>query len=247
MATQAPPARSFDPTGPLRVAANHFSKQLFSGSLPAHAITLQRGMAGASVFIPARWRGASGAVGHEIALNPTRFARRPLLSLFQSLVREQCHLWQHQFGRPTRPGYHNLEWSKKMGTLGFRICAEDAPGRQTGQNISLDPVGDGPFVMACARLVRSGFSIEWLDRGFEEEPAWETPERALDLEAQVRQQLLRPLSARFGRMTSCWDGEAVLRKRKVKYGCPVCNANVWGRPGLSLACSLCHCALACAG
>lgn len=229
-----------DLVGPLNAAAEHFSSCLFEGALPTHAITLQRRLPKDSLFIPCRWQDISGIVRHEIALNPTRFARQPLLLVLQSIVREQSHLWQFVFGSPTRPGYHNREWAEKVASLGFQVSVDGHPNRITGQKISLKPVADGPFVAACAQLVRQHFVLTWLDRGFDPERKVCVPMQLPNIDTDVRKVLTRPLGAAFGGVTSIRDLKAGVNKRKIKYGCPSCGVNVWGRSGLSLSCSSCN-------
>ena len=243
MSAQAKNATTIDTIGPFEVAAEHFSSRLFEDSLPPHTITLQRRIANTSLFVPKRWQDPTGIVRHEIALNPTRFARLPLLLVLQSLVREQCHLWQLEFGSPSRSGYHTREWAEKMASLGFKVSADGHPNRVTGQKIILKPIADGLFVDTCGELVRNRFALNWLDRGFDSEQAARHSVKLQHLDPDVRTILARPISGAFGRVKSIRDPESVASKRKVKYGCPSCRANVWGRSGLSLICSSCDRAL----
>jgi hypothetical protein len=56
-----------------------------------------------------------------------------------------AHQWQFEFGTPSRAGYHNEEWSKKMQSIGLMPSHNGKPGgKKTGQNMS-DYVISGSF------------------------------------------------------------------------------------------------------
>jgi hypothetical protein len=64
------------------------------------------------------------------------------------------------------------------------------------------PVPGGPFEIACAELLASGFTIPYFDLEEDKKPQ--------------------------------------KKKLKVKYSCPQCGTNVWGKAELSLICGGCH-------
>lgn len=227
--------------GPLQHAAVHFNAGLFNGQLPPHVVTLQRSLRTESDFLPDRWQDASSNTLHEIALNPLNLAHMTLLELVTALVRQQCHLWQFVHGTPSRAGYHNLEWSEKMASLGLKVQAlEGSSHRRTGQRVTVSPIPHGPFLSVCSDLVRQGFGIKWIDRGFPADA--KAPSASLagtHLDSVIRARLNARLGSQFTRLTSLRDAERDAAKRKVKYRCAACQANVWGRNGLTLVCGNC--------
>jgi hypothetical protein len=230
-----------DLVAPLQQAAAHFNSALFESALPEHVVTLQRSLRTDGDFLPERWRDTSGHTLHEIALNPQCLAGTHLLGLMTTLVRQQGHLWQHTYGTPSRSGYHNVEWSQKMSAVGFKVVALDGGGqRQTGQRIELAPTPDGSFLNACVELASQGFGLAWIDRGFDVDA--EAPTASLagaGLDRLMRARLTARFGAGFTRLTSLRDVERDAAKRKVKYRCAACQANVWGRQGLALTCGVC--------
>ena len=83
----------------LNTAFDHFNRQLFEGALPPCMITLQRQRNIMGYFSAERWCSTGGARAHEIALNPAYFASHRVIDVLQTLVHEQCHLWQFVYGR----------------------------------------------------------------------------------------------------------------------------------------------------
>ncbi len=61
----------------------------------------------------------SGRMIDEIALNPEYFPVYPLIEVMQTLVHEQCHMWQYHYGNPSRKTYHNAQWAAKMESIGL--------------------------------------------------------------------------------------------------------------------------------
>ena len=54
-----------------------------------------------------------------------------------TLVHEMCHLWQEDFGKPSRGGYHNRQWADKMIQVGLMPTDTGEPGGQlTGQRVT---------------------------------------------------------------------------------------------------------------
>lgn len=230
-----------DLVAPLQQAAVHFNAALFESALPEHVVTLQRSLRTDGNFLTERWRDPSGRMLHEIALNPQCFAGMHLLGLMTTLVRQQGHLWQYAHGTPSRCGYHNLEWTQKMTAVGFKVIALDGGGRRrSGQRIELAPTPDGPFLSACVELTSQGFGLAWIDRGFDADA--EAPIASLagaGLDRATRARLTARFGAGFIRLTSLRNIERDAVKRKVKYSCAACHANVWGRHGLALTCGAC--------
>ncbi|MBL8525075.1 MAG: sprT domain-containing protein, partial [Betaproteobacteria bacterium] len=175
-----------------------------------------------------------------IALNPARFAERSLAEILQALVREQCTLWQHEFGEPARAHYQNREWADQMISIGLMPSHTGEPGgRQTGQNVQQFVIKDGLFESACRSLMKKGFDLAWLDRVFTPDE-WPIPDLSAGLATRRSSPayLHEPVRSHFKSLAS-FSGDAPKSRNKVKYSCPVCRANVWGKPDLSVRCQAC--------
>jgi len=145
----------------LSKAYDYFNRQLFDGTLPPCLLTLQRKNRTYGYFSPERMKSRDGAqVADEIALNPAHFLNRSTEEILSTLVHEMAHLWQHHHGTPSRSGYHNKEWAKKMQALGL-IPTDTGKegGKMTGQHMTHYIATDGAFARSCAELVAAGFDF----------------------------------------------------------------------------------------
>ncbi len=99
----------------LQQAFDFYNQRLFDGELPDCLITFQRGKNTMGYFSYRRFVAAdgSGRMIDEIALNPEYFPVYPLIEVMQTLVHEQCHMWQYHYGNPSRKTYHNAQWAAK--------------------------------------------------------------------------------------------------------------------------------------
>ena len=148
--------------GELSDAYKFFNAKLFDDGLPSCLITLHRHRSAYGYFSPKRFESADAAFTDEIALNPDHFKARPDRASLSTLVHEMVHLWQQHFGKPSRNGYHNKEWAAKMDELGLTPSSTGAEGgARTGQKVSHFIVDGGPFDLACAELMKTGFTISW--------------------------------------------------------------------------------------
>lgn len=95
----------------------------------------------------------------EIALNPDVLGTLRQRDVAATLVHELTHLWQHAFGaRKSRAGYHNVEWSEKMDSIG--LVPSDTgkrAGVRVGQTMSQYVRRGGAFETAFSAMPR-----EWL-------------------------------------------------------------------------------------
>lgn len=112
----------------LQTAYDHFNQALFNGSLPDCLITLQREKNSCGYFSAERFVDDNKRYVHEIALNPSYFAVSPIEEVMQTLVHEQCHLWQYIYGKPGRRRYHNREFAEKMESIGLMPSSTGRPG-----------------------------------------------------------------------------------------------------------------------
>jgi len=237
--------------GRLQRAYTFFNERLFKNELPHALITAQREKNTMGYFAPERWASPNGHKAHEIALNPAYFAHHALIEIFQTLVHEQCHLWQHEFGQhKSRRGYHNKEWAEKMQALGLTPSSTGMEGgRITGQKMSDFPTPGGRFLTVCHDLMTSGFQLPWVDRFGAPSQACQIRQHAEavsnaadnDDEMPIGHELLyTQVSTLIPDVVALDTIQLAARvKQKARYHCQGCNTNVWGKPGLDVLCGNC--------
>lgn len=250
----------------LQMAFEHFNRELFEDQLPEVIFTVQRQQDVLGYFAPDRWVSPEGERCHEIAINPVHMSKSRVIEVMQTLVHEMVHCWQHCFGDPGRSCYHNREWAFKMMDIGLQPSTTGRPGGAiTGQHMDDYPLEDGLFLKACHALVRNqAFRLPWiyrlaLPKGLRIEPlVSDEPEAALTEESLEETGVFtQPQSA--VEQTGHSPPEVFLyssyedvlpvgsfytppeqKRSKVKYQCPGCFANVWGKPNLLLICGQCQ-------
>lgn len=211
-------------------AFDYYNEWLFKSLLSRPVITTQRKKNAAGFFKPEEYypRGKEHAETpvvlrkphHTIAMMPEAMADETDEEVLSTLVHEMCHLWQHDFGTPSRAGYHNEEWSQKMKEVGLRPSSlgkydarnpalseeqrqQSKQGRETGQRMShyIDPAG--AFAEVTKKLLATGWEVTF--------QAW------LDTTVKPKKK----------------------RESKVCYQCPECRAKAWGKPKSNLVCGRC--------
>lgn len=203
--TKDPTHATYDP---LAEAFDWFNGKLFAGKLPHCMLTLRNYGKAHGYFSHQRFGTADGDQADEIALNPRDILKRPLPYALATLVHEMVHQAQAHFGKPSRGGYHNKQWGDGMKAIGLYPSDTGHPGgRETGQRMSHYIIPEGPFAIACAELLTSGFALRWGD-------LTEQRERKPD-------------------------------ESKMKYTCPQCRLNVWGKPNIRVACIDCAAEMVC--
>lgn len=200
-------------------------------------------------FSPERWVNTSTHRAHELALNPAHFGNHAVIEVFQTLVHEQCHLWQYEHGNPSRGGYHNREWAEHMESIGLIPSSTGQPGgKKTGQRMSDYPAPDGKFLKACESLVDQGFKLPWVDRFTAGRKSCQprAPSNSWEhtVPAPVQAVLAQPLADLMPDLVpAAITQPTTAAKRKLRYQCPSCGMNVWGKPGLNIGCLDCDIAL----
>jgi predicted SprT family Zn-dependent metalloprotease len=156
----------------LTEAYDFFNERLFAGRLPRCLITMQRQREAYGYFAGGRFGTKDGQeITDEIALNPAHFRSRTTEESLSTLVHEMAHLEQHHFGKPSRSGYHNKQWAGMMNAVGLIPSDTAAPGgKETGQKVSHYIAPGGPFETACTELVKSGFTVRYVE-------LWSDPEK----------------------------------------------------------------------
>ena len=216
----------------LQRAFDHYNRSLFGGELPHCLITMQREKRTYGYFSRRRFvHTVDQRSTDEIAINPSYFAVVPLLEILQTIVHEMVHAWQAHFGKPSRPGYHNQEWAEKMEAIGLMPSSTGAPGgARTGQKMADYPIEGGPFMRATEELLTAEFHISWCDRFPPEEAAPTRPPASAATLGSAIAGVLEPVAGN--------------RSNRVKFRCPVCAAQAWGKPSLRLLCGNGACDLA---
>ncbi len=216
----------------LQTAYDHFNRELFGGSLPPCLLTLQREKLTLGYFCRSRFVSTANPAEmiDEIALNPTYFSLNapdalPWQRTMQTIVHEMCHLWQFHFGDPGRARYHNREWGAKMKEVGLYPSNTGAPGgKETGDQMTDYAIPGGRFLAAYKELQQGNYALSWKDRLAEFQ--------GVD---QKGKPIRKPTQA---------GGESVSRPQtRVKFTCPECGVNAWGKPSLRLVCGDCNVAL----
>lgn len=195
---------------------NYYNKELFDGVLNDCMLNMSRKNGSAGFFSPFRWKDKNGRMIHEISINPDTFNIDDQ-ELHQTIVHEMVHLWQQDFGKPSRQCYHNKEWATKMMEIGLMPSDTGKEGgRTTGQKMSDYPINRGRFidkfkaVQAGPQEIRLPFyPITSLDSSFEE---------IID-EASEKKEKKNGV--------------------KFKFSCQ-CGTNIWGKYDIEVMCMGCN-------
>lgn len=145
----------------LQSAYDFFNEKLFSKQLPSCMIVLNRKARVNGHFVNKIWELENNEVAKdEISINPDQIPNRSLDEVLSTLVHEMCHLWQFNFGKPSRNGWHNKEWGAKMEEVGLIPSnTGEEGGKKTGQQMTHYIAKNGPFQYATSELKQKGFSL----------------------------------------------------------------------------------------
>jgi predicted SprT family Zn-dependent metalloprotease len=139
----------------------YFNRELFENRLPACLLNFSRKARTFGFFAPQRWQGGAEEVRHEISLNPSTLRSRRPIEVVSTLVHEMVHLWQQDFGQPSRRGYHNGQWAQKMDDVGLVPSSTAAPGgARVGQLVSHYIASGGRFEKAFEAMP-SEYLLPW--------------------------------------------------------------------------------------
>lgn len=258
-ATSAAIAPTVETYDELVAAFQFFNAELFSNQLAPSLITLQRSKRTFGYFSPARFVNAKRERAGEIALNPTFFCVQSVEEVLSTLVHEQVHAWQQQFGKPGRRGYHNEEWAWKMREIGLEPSSTGRPGgRPVGETMSHYIVAGGRFIEACRELLKTNFGIVWYDRfpprvshpeivsnvkGVAAEkpsPAPTTRSPLYLVEPPAPAQLSEPPATAHPTLDIDRSERPANRSNRSRYTCPRCGLNAWAKPAQYLICGTCR-------
>lgn len=132
----------------------HYNKELFAGELPEPLFTIAKLPNVASgVFTQKKWIDKLHREVHQITIVPIVFRQHTVMDLHQLIVHEMTHIWQHEYGKPSRNGYHNKEWANKMLEIGLIPSDTGATGgKMTGQKVGDYPQSGGKFMQAFQKV-----------------------------------------------------------------------------------------------
>lgn len=207
-------------------AYHYFNQVLFNNELPHVILNLSRKSKAMGFFAPFRWRKADAEAGkgqiHELSINP-EILSMTAIEVFSTLVHEQCHIWQQEYGKPSRNGYHNKEWAAKMLSVGL-IPSDTGKegGKMTGQNMSDYPQKNGVFMKALEQLPQS----------------YKMP--FVSIEGDFRPSPTQLIGLLDG-TSPTEESNGITKPKnssKTKYSCP-CGCNLWGKPSLNVICGDC--------
>lgn len=204
---------------------DHYNGHLFNSAIKDCIIIITRQKHVAGHFAHNRWFHMEDNETDELALNPEMFLKYPLLEICQTVVHEMCHAWQHHFGNPSRPGYHNKEWAGKMIEIGLMPTDTGKKGgKTTGFNIGDYAIGEGHFLEVSEELMNNEV---FAGLYYEVNPlVFDKVDDGLPLFDQIKN------------MTLTETAPVRAKRSKVKYSCRC--SNVWGKPDLEIHCNSCN-------
>lgn len=229
---------------------SYYNEKLYNGELPNCMFVLTRKKNTFGYFIANRWRNNENFQTDEIAINPLMFGKYELVEILKTVAHEMCHLWQFRLGSPSERTYHNKEWGDKMESIGLMPSNTGLPGgKKTGQQMMEYVIENGPFHLETIALLNKNiFKQLWFDNTgveitsenitsqFEQIELPEDHFRALIENTEVSHTRVRAAQSNPFETDLTPDED---KKRKIKYSCPICDYNVWGKPGLKIRCNEC--------
>lgn len=191
-----------------------FNNKLFNKELPECVIVLHRKKNARGYFHAERYVDRDSVKKakkrdqiksyDELAMNPDDFDR-PDIAILSTLAHEMAHVWRHHCSgkEPSRGGYHDKLWGKKMEEIGLMPSSTGQEGgKKTGQKVTHYIIKNGKYEKLALHFLRS---------------------KKIKLSS-------------FQISTSSSNGN----RNKIKYSCPSCEMNVWGKPGVNIICGECE-------
>jgi hypothetical protein len=167
---------------------------------------------------PTVWKDRKIVV-NELSLNPDHLLGK-VEWVMSVLVHEMAHHWQWEHGKPSRPGYHNAEWVRKMEELGLKPWEQDRQGnrtgKQTGQSVRHDIVPGGAFDLAMQRMPEA-LRLPWTSfvPQKDKEPKASTPKYVSKTCPSCEYKIKVPVDYADEEQT-CGCGEVFLTKAELK-------------------------------
>ncbi|MFH0783335.1 MAG: hypothetical protein V2B20_15480 [Pseudomonadota bacterium] len=116
---------------------DYFNRRLFENSLSNCMLSFsRRRISSHTLFSSGQWCEKAGSAIPQISLNFQQLKEGEPIELMAMLVAQMVHLWQEQYGKPSRKGYFNREWAEKMEEIGLIPSSTGLPGgKRIGQGI----------------------------------------------------------------------------------------------------------------
>lgn len=211
---------------------DQINDQLFAGDLAPCMIVFSRRKKGTYGYYRRKgWKRQGEAIKvPEICLNIECIleSQADEQEVVQTLAHEMCHHWQctSSEGKPSRAGYHNRQFADKMKSIGLYPSSTGKPGgKETGQNMGDYLVEGGPLEKLYKELKADGWKIPYANDKMYRTIQQSAGNGSGSVSATIPEDAPEP------------------KKNKIKYSCPGCEINVWGKPDLRIACMDCGCQL----
>jgi len=238
----------------LQRAYTHFNRELFGGKLPNDVVLSYRREGKSFGFLRKRqYLHLSRRETHEISLNPRWISQRSLTESLATLVHIMCRLHHSLLGtRHSRSSYHNRELARYLKRAGLLPRVDGDPnGKETGCRVTHLIEDDGPFDIACRKLLADGFAFAWVDRvpgelssDIKRKPTstWVRNTNTLGLRKTISP--AKPLLAAPEPMYAPIQDKLDNRPERSagvrrKYQCPGCRNAFWGGHGILAQCVRC--------
>lgn len=239
----------------------YYNHKLFGGKLAECLVNLSRHGGAHGFFVPREWvstppmpqllpdavpspKGEKVFVPklkviHEISLTPDSI-NRPDKEWHSTLVHEMVHLWQYDFGKISRPGYHNSQWAKKMEAVGLMPTDTGLPeGKKTGQGMTHYVIKGGAFEKVFESIAQA--DLERLTLPFRLNRKRYGQNENTDLIQWLLSQAPELPERKTYRYANPDPDQPKSRSGvKAKYVC-ACDNRVWGKPDLKIMCVVCGC------
>ena len=218
---------------------NYLNETIFDSQLPNCILNFSRDNKNVyGFFAKKRWM-KDKEFTHEISLNPRSLAILDSKEMIQTILHEMLHLWQNEFGNPSRPGYHNNEFAMKMESVGLMPSSTGEPGgNKTGQKMADYIIPRGKLERLIDDMPKE-YILPWLCVEAEVKKYSEISgnvKNNIDTGNEILNEIIaNPESI----------GMQKYDKKKRKYSCQECGINVWGKPDLNIICGECKIKLMC--
>lgn len=206
----------------LVAAFDYLNKSLFEGKLPRTMVMFTRNSKViGGYFSEKKWFNSDGTAVHEIVINANNMVEGDEVKLYETLLHEMTHEWQHEFGTPGRGGYHNQEWADFVKSIGLKPTNVKSPEAETGDSISTKLIEGGKAMIVIANMPET-IEIPWY---------------AVPMEDATPPPM--PQEGGGGNETPPPEPEKGKSGKRTKYTCIKCGANLWGRSKLNIQCLDC--------
>lgn len=210
----------------LNLIYTFYNKELFNDELPNTMFIISRKNNSFGYYSPERWINNEKVKSDEIGINPMMFGKYPMIEILKTITHEMCHLWQHHFGNKCKMTYHNKEWGEKMESIGLMPSNTGSfGGSKTGQQMMEYVIEDGCFDLKSKKLIENQvFQKLWFDilapvTYVEENIEFDT--NINEIQSNIQNNIKIKIN------------------NKIKYSCPACKSNVWGKKELHIICDDC--------